>query len=559
MKKDAASFVSRWIAAFYKPVKDVWLIWLALSIVTTLPYMLAILRAPTGHRFSGVLSAYDDTFTYFAWIRQSADGHLSLRDLFTSEPQPGQFFLPLWTVIGFIARVTGWSPALSFHVVRVFAALVLLIAARTTALTVMKSRTRVRYTLWVYAISGGLGWLIYWIKGGGEAVSAASISGSVDLTTPEAIAFRSVFAQVHFVIGTALLACSITSLQTAIEQKRISRAASAGVLVSLLALIHPYMVVVAISVVFVTFLVYPWLAIGREIRPSLLSRVAVAAAFGAGALPGVAYLLYLNRTSEVLREWLRVTDTFSPGPQEYLLGFGIIAALAVVGACLCWKSRANYGRLLLIWAIVQTALLYAPLSFQRRLVEGLQLPLVLLASIAVFWIARRFMRGGAERYRKAWFAAVIAISSVTNIGFITVQLVSHEDAGSTDSRRYLPVDLMAAFDFMRAKADTDAVLFSHYLTGNVAPSMTGLRVFLGHYGQTIASDAKGAQVTAFYSGELDDAVARQLFERNDVGFVIYGPFERADYVAFVPPRWLRLAKRFGEVDVYEVERGSRSQ
>ena len=60
------------------------------------------------------------------------------------------------------------------------------------------------------------------------------------------------------------------------------------------------------------------------------------------------------------------------------------------------------------------------------------------------------------------------------------------------------------FDWLKTNSDHDAVLFSSYLTGNLAPSMTGLRVFLGHYGQTIRGDEKGAQVTAFYTGALSD-------------------------------------------------------
>ena len=64
---------------------------------------------------------------------------------------------------------------------------------------------------------------------------------------------------------------------------------------------------------------------------------------------------------------------------------------------------------------------------------------------------------------------------------------------------------------------------------------------------------KGTQVTAFYAGAISDEAARQLFAKNDVRFVIYGPYERASYPSFSPPSWLRLTRRFGAVDVYEVD------
>ena len=555
MKDESRSFISGFSLAsgsVFDTLRDVWPIWLALGVITTIPYVVADLRTPQGYHFTGVLSAYDDTFTYFAWIRQNADGHLLLRDLFTSEPQPREFFLPLWNVIGFTARLTGASVALTFHIARLLAGLLLLMAARTIAITVMKSRSRVRYTLWLYAMSSGLGWLVYLLRNRSNLLGATSLSGSADLTMPEAIAFRSVFAQVHFTIAVALLCYAIKLLFSALVEKKTNRAVVAGALASLLAVVHPYLVIVVLSVAAVTLLTWPWI-VGKSKggRWGYILTARLSAAFGATLVPGLGYLLYLNRTNEVLREWLRVTDTPSPAPQEYVLGFGLVAALAVVGFRLLWSSRAVYGRLLLIWALVQSALLYAPMSFQRRLVEGLQLPLSIAASVAVFWIARRLFSGRAAWYRTIYLGGVIAICSITNIGFIVGQLVANTGVSSTDSRRYVPVDLVAAFEWLR-QTDSDAVLFTHYLTGNLAPSMTGLRVFLGHYGQTINADEKGAQVTAFYTGAIDDAFARRLFAKNSVRYVIYGPFEQASYNAFVPPRWLRLARRFGNVDVFEV-------
>ena len=555
MKDESRSFISVICHAFgpsFRALRDVGLVWLALVVITTIPYVVAMIRTPQGRTFTGVLGAYDDTFTYFAWIRQSADGHLLFRGLFTTEPQPREFFLPLWNIIGFTARLTGASVALTFHIVRLLAGLLLLMAARTIALGVMKSRSRVRFTLWLYAMSGGLGWLVYLFKNRSDLLGAASLSGSVDLNMPEAIAFRSVFAQVHFAIGVTLLSYAIKLFFSALVEKKTNRAFVAGMLASLLAVVHPYLVIVVGSVAVVTLLTRPWIG-GQSMDGrwdyTLIARLS--AAFGAGAFPGVAYLLYLNRTNEVLREWLRVTDTLSPGPREYLLGFGIVAALAVIGFRLLWSSPAVYGRLLLIWALVQAALLYAPISFQRRLVEGLQLPLSIAASVAVFWIARRLFSGRASSYRKIYLGGIITICSITNVGFVVGQLIGNGAVSATDSRRYIPVDLSATFEWL-SRTDSDAVLFSHYLTGNVAPSMTGLRVFLGHYGQTVDADEKGAQVTAFYTGALDDVSARQLFVKSGVRYVIYGPFERASYDAFVPPRWLRLARRFGDVDVFEV-------
>jgi len=552
MKDEGESCISRLSIFVSSALRDVWLVWLALAILTTLPYVAAALRTPTGYVFSGVLTAYDDTFTYFAWMRQSADGHLFLCDLFTSEPQPSEFFLPLWNILGFIARVTRIPIPLTFHAARLLAGLLLLIVARNVAGSVMKSRTRVRYSLWLYAMSGGLGWLVFALKTRGHLFAATAASGSVDLNLPEALAFRSVFSQVHFAVGGSLVCGAVMVFFGALVERKTNRALIAGMLVSLLAVVHPYMVVVVCAVAGVALLALPWLNDRRNgARVDYYSSARAGVAFGAGTIPGIAYLIYLNRSNEVLREWLRATDTFSPPPWEYALGFGTVGALAVIGFSLMRNRRGPYGRLLLIWALVQAALLYAPVSFQRRFVEGLQLLLSIAASIALFWIARRL--NCAARYRSLFLAGAIAFASVTNVGFVAGQLIARgAGSGSADPRRYVHADLVAAFAWLRANSQPDAVLFASYWTGSLAPSMTGLRVFLGHYAQTLRSDDKSAQVVAFYANTMTSAGARELFAEHRVRYVIYGQFEREISSAFTPPDWLRLAYRNSDVEVFEV-------
>src|SRR6185369_7528830 len=204
-----------------------------------------------------------DTFAYFAWMREGLDGHLLMRDPFTSETQTRDFFLPLWGLLGFAARITGLSIPVIFHIARLLAALALLIVARAVSRTIMKSRRRVRFSLWLYATSGGMGWLIYWLNNRGDLLGARAMFGSVDLNMPEAIAFRSMFAQVHFAIGVVLIGISLKLFFDALVGDSKPRAVIAGALVSLLAVVHPYMVVVVSGVAMVAAILSPSLC-GRK-------------------------------------------------------------------------------------------------------------------------------------------------------------------------------------------------------------------------------------------------------------------------------------------------------
>lgn len=525
-----------------------------LSVVTTLPYLAAEFRAPQSHVFTGVLTAYDDTFTYLAWMRQAEDGHLLMCDLYTSESQSCEFFLPLWTLLGGLARLTALPLAAVFHIARLAAAFLLLVVARSAARTVIKSRTRLRYALWMYAFSGGLGWVIFISRNWSSLLTATGGSGSADLNLPEAIAFRAVFAQVHFSAGIILVAGSLILFFRALMEDRPSGAFASGALVSALAVVHPYLVIVVGAVVLAALVAKPWCVKRSDGVFASYSRAApVTIAFGAAAIPGLAYLVYLNRSNNVLREWLRITDTRSPAPLDYVLGFGVVAALGVAGFWLLARRHSGYGRLLLIWALIQTMLLYAPVSFQRRFVEGLQLPFAIAATAAIFWVATRLFRGRARGRRRRWaLAAVLIFSSLTNIGFAAGQLIGRGPAAE-DPRRFLRSDVIEALDWLRKNSPPDSVLFSSYLIGNVAPPMTGLRVFLGHYGQTIDSNGKGEQVTAFYSNQMAEEAARQMFAEHRASYVIYGPLERELGGNFAPPSWLVLVHKVGEVEVFKVQ------
>ena len=557
MRDDELSFITRLSLFVPRAVRDVWLIWFALSVLTTLPYVLAELRTPPGYLFSGVLTAYDDTFTYFAWMRQGSDGHLLMCDPFTSEPQRCEFFLPLWSLLGFISQVTHISLPITFHASRLLAALALLIVARGVASTVIRSKKQMRICLWLYAVSGGFGWLVYAVNNRGGLFGGGETSGSADLNLPEAIAFRSLFSQVHFSVGVVLVGGAILLVFRSMVEKKANRGLIAGLLVSLLAVVHPYMIFVVCAVAGAAFLTLPWLE-PKSRSGAYYSSARAILAFGLGTLPGVAYAGYLNRSNEVLREWLRVTDTFSPPPWEYALGFGIVGAFAVVGFRLMWNRNAPYGRLLLIWAVVQSLMLYAPFSIQRRFVEGLQLPLAIAASVALFWFARKAFKGpAAARNRMVFVICAVFFAAVTNIGFAIEQMVPRAPE-LVDPRRYLDADLIAALSWLRSNSEPDAVLFSSYLTGNVAPSMTGLRVFLGHYAQTLRSDQKGVQVASFYSNAMTDETATKLFEEHQVRYVIYGPFERELSSTFAPPVWMTLVHSAGDVSVFEVSKVGRS-
>ncbi|HMG35129.1 MAG TPA: hypothetical protein VKM94_14410 [Blastocatellia bacterium] len=530
--------------------RDVLPVWAVLMAATCLPYLIAALRTPAGYRFTGVLTAYDDTFTYFAWMRQAADGRLLMCDLYTTEPQSCEFLLPLWIALGWVVRVFHLPIILVFHLARAASTLVMLAVTRGVVAIAMRSRRRIRLSLWLFAFSGGIGWLIYLLNSGGDLFNTRAMSGSADLNLPEAIAFRSAFSQVHFALGITLVAGSLRLLCLSLYNQSLKQAAIAGVLVTLLAVIHPYLVLVVGVVAALWLLCWPLLTQNGTARPYVLS-ISSGAAVLAGSLPGLAYLIYLNRTNQVLREWLKITDTLSPPPQEYVLGFGLVGALSVAGFVLLANRRKEAAWFLILWSVSQAAMLYAPVNFQRRFVEALQVPLVIAAAVAISWLTAALRR--KRILRRIAIIGIVLTASLTNLGFVAGQILARGSAtGASDPRRYIQIEIADSLNWIRANSDPGDTILCSYLTGNLLPGLIGRHVFLGHYGQTMHSREKGEQINRFYSGQASEAEVETLFEVNRVRYVIAGPFEDASEAATARSS-MTLVHTVGNVRVYAVQ------
>ena len=63
-----------------------------------------------------------------------------------------------------------------------------------------------------------------------------------------------------------------------------------------------------------------------------------------------------------------------------LLGYGLVVPLALLGAWRTIRCRDQRKLFLIVWIIAVSALVYAPLLLQRRMVEGLHIALCVLAT-----------------------------------------------------------------------------------------------------------------------------------------------------------------------------------
>lgn len=499
---------------------------LALLVITTLPYLLAWGQQNADWRFSGFLFGVEDGQAYIAKMRQGAAGQLAFTLPYTSEPQDAvplvnlPYLLPGRLIGQFVAES---DPALTdsliagFHLLRLAgAAVYLLVLYRFISAFVL---TRgLRLTAFMLAtIGGGLGWLL--------ALTTGTLPP--EFYIPEGFGFIILWGLPHLLLARAALLGGLLLVFRAAERDRAWEWAVAAALCwALMGMIVPFYLAVLYAVL------AAWIGIAWLRARAFPKRLTGALALGAGlTLPLFAYYFVQFSTNPAMAAWSAQNRLPSPPPFDYVLAYLPLLIPALSALPFVWASAWAKGRLtlLLAWVLVAPLLAYFPISVQRRLLEGVIVPLSLLAAIG--------LAGWARHGRAGRIAAggMIALSSLSVILLLTGSLASLTNPAAPLFR---PAAETAALNWLNAHAPPGAVALGAFDTGNVLPAFTHLRPFTGHGPETIAAEEKRQMAEAFYRGELSAGDQAALLAgpclRPDVlpcsdpiDYVLFGPLEQA--------------------------------
>jgi hypothetical protein len=236
----------------------------------------------------------------------------------------------------------------------------------------------------------------------------------------------------------------------------------------------------------------------------------------------------------------------SPPLSGYLLGYGLVLALAFVGARYA-LSRRGVGRssaaqpagnrcpsagdkatlLPVIWLVVGFALVYSPTGFQRKLAEGLHVPICLLAALALQEITRRLPRSSFALVA----GLVVALTLPSNVYYVADGL-AHARVNNLDLApvwyppAYLTSGEEAALRWLAEHTGAaDIVLCSTYF-GNHVPAAAPCRVVAGHWDETVHFGRYLRLVLGFYAPFSPPEVRREYLRRCGANLVVYGPQER---------------------------------
>ena len=509
------------------------------AIVSLLPYLLAYLWTPPGHHFAGFFFIADDATTYLAKMRQGADGSWLWNDPYTSEPHGGVFLFSFYLLLGHLAALLHLPLIAAYHLARISGAVALVIAADHLCRRLLPVDLR-RLALVLVILGSGAGFVA-------QALGNPSVFGSqleaLDLHLPEISGWYSILAIPHFAWATALIIAALLGLLRIAEAPAWRPVALSSAALIALTAIHPQM----IPVLGVIWVAYQGVLVAWRARPSIRSLAAQAVPFLA-TTPLLAYNAWILFRDPTIAEWARQWRHQAPGPVSLGLSLGLPLLAAILGMVIAWRRRDRGLALLLTWPPLVIALLYLPnlANIQRRLLDALYVPIGVLAAVGIRTLTSRLRRTRGRRI-EAMLVTACCVSSAL------VLAIALRFASGAFTEAYIGGDAWQAMQWLSAHHQPSDRALSSPGAGQLLPAWAGVRVYVGHYSETLDYFQKIRNVGAVLKPGQPESTVRAFLHDNGITLLYWGPDEATTGYQPNDQPFLQPVHQDGTVTIYRVE------
>jgi hypothetical protein len=240
----------------------------------------------------------------------------------------------------------------------------------------------------------------------------------------------------------------------------------------------------------------------------------------------VAFYYYIVvRYNPIMAMWNAQINNDTASPLLMLLAYGVLVLLALPGLFRAVRQFEEDGdQLMLIWLLVNFALVFVPYNHQRRFMVGLIIPVTFFAvrSLEDFWFPRVAQQ--AHRFVAALVIVLVMPSTVLAMAVPLFGLVNPE--AGLSQRLLLEHGYSEAINWLGVNGSADEVVLASPNVSLWIPAFTNKRVVYGHPFETINAQARLVRVEQWFSGEeCSWPITAQ--DRFSISYVLVGPQEMA--------------------------------
>lgn len=516
--------------------------------LTLLPLIIGLISAPDRQFYTNLgFVGGSDKMVYFSQIEEAKEGHILLRNLFTSEPQKPSVISPLWLALGIVARITALPTVFIFHIARLilgYLFLWLLYLFLTKVFLEVKWR---KIAFLVLCFGSGLG--VFTVGRDWSENYLYEHLGS-DIWVSEGNTFLTLAHSPLFILSQLLILLIFWWTIERFETAKYKEALAMGLAVAFLGILHPYDLFIIFSVTGGWFLFKSFK--NRQWFKSRL-KIAITICLAAGIAP--VYFYWLKLANPAFAGWLIQNETLSPRLFNYLLGYGLIFILYFSAIFKTIKSGDKYLFFLSLWSVINWFLLFIPIQFQRRLANGFHLTLTIIAVFGLERLAGYLTKKNIFRFKFLKlsliqiFIVLLVSSTVFFLGAETILILWDRYA------IYLPQENYQAMVWLKSNVSDDEVILSSAPTGNVIPAYTGRKVYLGHGHQTNNWREKLNFVNnIFFNTNNFDGQKFKWLKNQKIDYLFFGFYEKK-ISKFNPfeKDYLKLVWQQGQAAIFKVK------
>ena len=532
-----------------------WGVIIFLILITALPYLYAYWNRPAGHEYLGLHGlTMGDIAGYYSRIEEVRQGNWLMSDLYAGPDTGTRYFNPFWQLIGTLASIFHLSNVFIFQLVRLILIPVFVFILYRLIMFFFAHEFQRKIALVFTIFSSGLG--VYFINYFNVSTTLKGLyNWPMDLWVPEVNTFLTLYHTPHFVASLCLILGIFILMFLAFEQNKFKYSIWAGLLLALLIFFHPFHAPTIFMVLFVYVIVV--MIKLRRIKWSFISHYLILFAI---SLPAILYYAWFLKN-----DWLTVQRSLqnvclTPDLAVTLVSYGLLIPLSVLAILfLIQKKKIIENRyiFLVVWLVVQFYLIYSPVNFQRRLTEGLHIPLAILSFIGLIYLGVYLNKKLPKKYLDLWvnnkilwavlFVLLFALSNLYAIAR-DIHIFQNKYAFL-----YLPTEKMQAIEWFKDNTGAEAVVLSHGYHGNLIPAWSGRFVYLGHDVETPMFSSRQDEVVWFFSSDSSDQGKRKFLSKNSITHIYYSDYEKA-LGEFMPEKKEYLEKVYSnsQVDIYKI-------
>jgi hypothetical protein len=457
-----------------------------------------------------------DVYTYVSFIEQAKQGKVLFENLYTTDPQQPALLRPSYFFIGKFAHLTGLSSIAAYHLSRIVLT-ILFIFTLYGFLGLFFKKNRIAALIFAL-VSSGLGFLF-----------GSLFKNSIDLWVPEAITFMSLAEAPHFILAQLLMVLIFWNFLK-------KRYFLAGLLLFMLSLEHPF----NLFPIFVTLVIL--LLWERKFSFSMVWMILFSAA-------GLGYQLFELATNPVLRSWSTQNILLSPDPVSYIVGFGLLIPLAFIGGENFLKEQSQERKLIIAWFSASFVLPFFPVAFQRRFIEGIHLPLAILAVEGSILLAKKH----SKLSETIFIGVIIFFVSFSSLGLIIKDIQEINKDSSSNYYYHLLTGEVAAMQWLKENSRLTDGILSNWFYGNIIPGIAGRRVYLGHKIQTPDFDKRVENINKFIL-DTNNQEAKKFLDDNHINYVFLGNNDSIIYYGFKPKEKPYLNEVYNQegISIYQI-------